>query len=773
MNSRGHDWNHERAIAVPPEHRLREAPGGGDPARFAPGGAWPPPRRGVPREFSLADAGPVLRHVARIVARHWWIGLLLAAAELTVFFIYLSTRQPVVTAEATMLAQSPLDRVLRPGEAPPVDALSRENMMRNHESLMTSRRFRAELAARFTPEEAVRIQAPFLEAGEEPSDARLRSVLAGCLSVERERGRDLFTIAATHPDEDVARMLADRFTEAYLETARGELTASNQQAQEALRAEAAELDRHILELEAQRQDFQRRFDAITGGGGREVVDARIANLNNALSVVRVQRAQAEVQLRQAEQDLKASPTPFNNPTLGAYGNTAELRAEIARKEAARAMLATHYGPKHPQLQEADREIASLKEALQNNFAVALEELRARVHLAQSEERELTRQLRELLRQAGEVDQVAAELATLDQRIQASRDAHSDLLRRIAATGISAELPVDVLRIVDHAYVRRPILPPNLVLGAAGIGGALLLFIGGPLVWQACTRRVNSALDLEMILGTELLGVVPRMPWMWAAQRPHVVRRGRRAATVDAFLAIASQFELRSAQGCPRRIVITSTLPGEGKSVVSSNLAAAFTRLGYRALLVDCDFRRPAQHRFHKCANDGGLLNWIDQGCPGGAEASLEAIGLQALPGGTWLLPTGGTDPEPARNFLLPPVAGLFERLSREFDVIIVDTSPAGLFPDPYFVTRFADVAALVVREGMASTDQVRKVIADFARTATPICGIIFNAISGGVTHPSFAYRRITAKYARHYIDGTRNLPVRTRGRPVAVEPMAG
>jgi capsular exopolysaccharide synthesis family protein len=244
--------------------------------------------------------------------------------------------------------------------------------------------------------------------------------------------------------------------------------------------------------------------------------------------------------------------------------------------------------------------------------------------------------------------------------------------------------------------------------------------------------------------------------------------------VEAFLGTASQFELRSPNGCPRRIVISSTLPGEGKSVVASNLAAAFTRLGYRALLVDCDFRRPVQHRFHECPNDAGLLAWIEQGCPGGADASYDAIGLQALPGGTWLLPTGGVDAEPARNFLLPAVAGLFDRLGREFDVTIIDTSPAGLFPDPFFVTRFADACALVVREGTASMDQVRKVIADFSRTSTPVTGIIFNAIAGGVTHPSFGYKTVAAKYARHYVDGSRNLPVRTRGRPsVTVEPIPG
>jgi capsular exopolysaccharide synthesis family protein len=469
-------------------------------------------------------------------------------------------------------------------------------------------------------------------------------------------------------------------------------------------------------------------------------------------------------------DLAASPLPFNNPTLAAYGNSAALRGDIDQREAERAMLATHYGANHPKLLEAERAIATMREALRENFAIAVKELEARVQLAASREKELEGDLQTLLDQAAEVERVSAELATLDQRLAARRTAHANLLSRIAEAGISAELPADVMRVVDHAAIRRPLLPPAVVLSAAGIGGAVLLFIGGPLVWHACRRRISSTLDLERMLGTELYGVVPRLPWMWSSHRPHLVRRGRKVAVVEAFLGMASQFELRTPGGCPRRIVISSTLPGEGKSVVASNLAAAFTRLGYRALLVDADFRRPTQQRFHRIPNAAGLLRWIEGGCPGGGDAALDDIGLHALPGGTWLLPTGGTDPEPARHFMRPEVQALFDRLAREFDVIIIDTPPAGLFPDAFFVTRFADAAALVVREGVPVLDQVRKVLADFHRTATPVTGIIFNAISGGIAHPSFGYRRVAARYARHYAPAPRQLPVRPRNAgPVAAE----
>src|SRR5690606_13228126 len=111
-----------------------------------------------------------------------------------------------------------------------------------------------------------------------------------------------------HPEEEIALMLADRFVELYLDEARSELRRANTRAQAALQDEAEAMDRSVDELEKQRETFQVRFDEITGGGGREVIEDRIKSLNEALSVVRVERAQAEVEYRQAQEDLKTSPT---------------------------------------------------------------------------------------------------------------------------------------------------------------------------------------------------------------------------------------------------------------------------------------------------------------------------------------------------------------------------------------------------------------------------------------------------------------------------------
>jgi len=709
----------------------------------------------VKREFSLADLGPALRGGMRIVGRYWWFGLFCGAVVGAVAWQVAADYRPQFTAEATLVARSPLDQALRRGEGAADDAEGRENLLRNHYAVMTSREFRRVLGDSLDPDAAAAVQLPYLEPGERPSPQRLQAVLAATIAVERERGRELFTVRVTHRNRETALELANGVADAYQAYAREDLRTADRAAKAALEGEADALAASIEQLEAGRSDFRQQFIRITGGGGETVLADRIKNLNAALSEVRVQRAAADVELRQAEADMERTDTPFDNPVLAAFSNTQELRAEIERRVAERAVLATHYGPNHPRMREADGIIDGLGEAIRRNFQVALAGVRAKVDLALASERQLQEELSGVLAQGERIDRLAGELATMDGEIAARRDALRELLGRIARAGISAGLPADVMRVVDQAYLRRPVMAMESFIRLAGVLGVIAAFLGGPLVIHACNRRVSSNTDVEALLGTELLGALPRLSWMWGRNRPHVVRRNRRHTVVGSFLAIASEFALRTPGRTPRRIVVSSTLPAEGKSVIASNLAAAFTRLGYRTLLVDADFRRPVQHRFNLVEDDAGLLDWIGRGCPeiAAVAAASRELGVRGLADGTWFLPAGGCDPEPARHWLRPETARLFEQFRSEFDVTIIDTPPAGLFPDAFFVAQLADATALVVREGVASTAQVRKVIAGFSRSAAPVTGLVFNELARRLTHPLFRYRATNLKYRR--ADGAR------------------
>jgi capsular exopolysaccharide synthesis family protein len=222
---------------------------------------------------------------------------------------------------------------------------------------------------------------------------------------------------------------------------------------------------------------------------------------------------------------------------------------------------------------------------------------------------------------------------------------------------------------------------------------------------------------------------------------------------------------------PRRLIITSTLPGEGKSMAASNLASTYTRLGRRTLLADFDFRRPTQGMLQQVGMDSrGLLTWASAGLPVTPDLLQIGgpLGIVCLPDGTYFLPSGGADPQPTRFLIATGMAALFEQLSGEFDIVIVDTPPAGVFQDALILAKYCHETILIARDGKAQTAQVQRVIGDLERTQSPAVGIVLNAFAPGATHPHMAYRHLADKYGYGYDYGKAEIG---KGAKRAAEPV--
>ncbi len=176
-------------------------------------------------------------------------------------------------------------------------------------------------------------------------------------------------------------------------------------------------------------------------------------------------------------------------------------------------------------------------------------------------------------------------------------------------------------------------------------------------------------------------------------------------------------------------------------MIASNLAAAFTRIGRRTILVDCDFRRSTQQMIHDVRGDAGLLSWAGKGFPSEDLLAIGgAVGLKRLSDGSFLIPAGGVEPQPSRFLSAPSFHQLLQRLRREFSVVIIDTPPMGVFPDALILARFCTATIVVGRDRVAGIHQVQRVFSEFDGTDAPPLGLILNAFSRYSTHPSMAYR---------------------------------
>ena len=189
------------------------------------------------------------------------------------------------------------------------------------------------------------------------------------------------------------------------------------------------------------------------------------------------------------------------------------------------------------------------------------------------------------------------------------------------------------------------------------------------------------------------------------------------------------FALRG-EGC-KRFCITSSMPGEGKSITILNLAISIAQTGKRVLLIDADLRRPALARLLAVNPAPGLSNVLAD------QATLsEAIRAETYPNLDVML-SGDIPPNPSELLSSEQMVKLVEDVSRKYDYVLVDAPPVNLVSDCCIVANMLDGIVLLARQGKARKDGVKQAINQLRLTECKVLGCVFNGVA---VNPKKYYR---------------------------------
>ncbi|PTQ51207.1 MAG: Tyrosine-protein kinase Wzc [Brockia lithotrophica] len=192
---------------------------------------------------------------------------------------------------------------------------------------------------------------------------------------------------------------------------------------------------------------------------------------------------------------------------------------------------------------------------------------------------------------------------------------------------------------------------------------------------------------------------------------------------EAFRSLRTNLQFAAAARPYRSLLVTSSVPGEGKSLVSANLGVVFAQAGKKVLLVDADLRRPTLHKYLRTSNRVGLTNVLV-----GAHSLSSAIQELRIPGLSFL-PSGPVPPNPGELLGSQIMHQLVEQLSNRFDLVFLDTPPVLFMSDARLLAPSVDGALLVVRWKFARRDLVKKAVQLLRLTNTHIYGVVFNSVA--------------------------------------------
>ncbi|MDQ0372113.1 polysaccharide biosynthesis tyrosine autokinase [Cellulomonas humilata] len=278
--------------------------------------------------------------------------------------------------------------------------------------------------------------------------------------------------------------------------------------------------------------------------------------------------------------------------------------------------------------------------------------------------------------------------------------------------------------VKISVVRDAVSPeapssPNLKLNVAlGLLVGLALGVGVAVLRSVLDTRVRSDADVARITDTSVIGTIPDDED--AALQPLIVQSSPHSQRSEAFRRLRTNLQFLDIADRPQSIVVTSSLPGEGKSTTSINVAISLADAGTRVALVDADLRRPSVAKYMGLEGSVGLTTVLI------GRASVEDVIQPWGNGYLHVLPAGQVPPNPSELLGSMAMARLLEKLTGMYDVVIVDTAPLLPVTDAAILSRLTGGALLVVGADKLHRNQLAESVGALETVGARILGIVVN-----------------------------------------------
>ena len=293
-----------------------------------------------------------------------------------------------------------------------------------------------------------------------------------------------------------------------------------------------------------------------------------------------------------------------------------------------------------------------------------------------------------------------------------------LLQRREETALALSAQVPTSRLIDEAVTtglvepkRQQIQTLALLLGF-GIPGGILFLI------HFLDNKVYSEKDIRQVTQTPFLGAIGTAE----KGKQVVVKLGKRSSIAEMFRFLRTNLQFVTTGVKTPVYLTTSTVSGEGKSFVTANLGMSMALSGKKTLLVGLDLRKPKLSRY---IMDGAAIPGMTNFLKGDVHWK-EIIHHTTLHENLHLVPSGPVPPNPAELLMMNQVSDFFEQAKKEYDCILIDTSPAGLVTDAFIIGKHAEATLFVVHYGETPKDALQLIDKIYREQKLPNPGIILN-----------------------------------------------
>jgi len=555
----------------------------------------------------------------------------------------------------------------------------------------------------------------------------------------------LIDISYTHGDPEIAAKITNAVAETFVRSNLEKKNENNTSTSEFLSKRVAELQGQIRSAEEKLVSYAKSNQILSLDASQNTVVERLAGLNKQL-------LEAENDRKMAEAEFNAAKSPGAARALAeaATKEVNESESKLADLKQRRAQLLVEATEEAPEVKEVDQQIAEVQKHLNETrtrvTSTLLTNLETKYRQSLSREEALRKSFNQQKGETVTQNEAAINYRILQQEIETNKGLLDNLLQRSKENDVFLAGRPNNISVVDYAIV------PDLPVGPARMRSVMLAFalalglgIGLALFLEYLDDSVHSTDDVEKFLRLPALAVIPAMGAGPARRRllssanalqkrngsnggnPELLLHvNGRSPLAESYRQLRTSVLLSTAGRAPRTLLVTSSLPGEGKTTTAVNTAITLAQTGARVVIIDADMRRPRLRSIFDLAEREGLSSILSSEMS--QEGMLQTIAKDEV-SGLFVLTAGPIPPNPAELLGSDQMRKLLTVLSGNFTHIVIDSPPVSSFTDGVLIASIVDGVLLVVHGGKSSRGMVRRSRQLLLDVGAKILGVVLNNVS--------------------------------------------
>lgn len=516
----------------------------------------------------------------------------------------------------------------------------------------------------------------------------------GQLTIEPSDSSRVIFVRITSPDPEMAAKLANTAAQVYIDDQVASKSEQTELANAWLQDRAIELKNRV-EASARSMETHRRKSGLIDTDGSSLLSQQMSELSSQLISTRAIRAEAEARYAQLQNLLEieggvaSAAAVLQSPLIQ---NLRSQEAQVVRKI---AEFKTQLRDAHPTMILARNELTDLTTKIESEVHKIVINQGGELKIAQLRVRNLEGEIDRLQKRIDSQTDAEITLAALETELEANGKLYDTILARLKETGVQdASLVQADARIISYATVPgSPSFPRKRMIVSTAFVASMILGILIVMLLEQLDSGFRSRDQIEAATGVTVLGMVPhlRSGWFETVEPHNDILDRPNTVLGESFRTLRTALLLSNVDDPPRTVLVTSSVPSEGKSTTALSLARTAAKAEQKCLIIDGDLRHPSLHRAFGVENDIGLIDYLSTDTP------LEEIVQIDFRSGAHYILAGQAVPHTTDLLGSEKMRALLMALREIYDLVVIDTPPVLALSDTLVLVRSVDKTVFLVQ----------------------------------------------------------------------------